>query len=62
MQLLNFGTMPLGALVGGVLASWLGVRSAVWCAAGFLALTCVALLFSRLRTLRDLPASAAPVR
>jgi predicted MFS family arabinose efflux permease len=62
MHLVNFGTMPLGALVGGALASWLGVRSAIWCAAGFLALTCLTLLFSRLRVLRDLPASATPPR
>jgi MFS family permease len=59
MQLVNFGTMPLGALVGGLLASRLGVRSTIWCAAAFLALTGLALLFSRLRGLRDLPESAS---
>jgi hypothetical protein len=52
MQLLNFGTMPLGALVGGAPATWLGVRPAVWCAATFLAFF---LVFSPLPGLRDLP-------
>jgi MFS family permease len=59
MQLLNFGTMPVGALVGGALATWLGVRPAIWCAATFLALVCLSLLASPIRNLRDLP--AAPV-
>lgn len=59
MQLLNFGTMPLGALVGGALATWLGVRPAVWCAAVFLAVLCLWLLFSPLRGLRDLPSSSS---
>jgi MFS family permease len=60
MQLLNFGTMPLGALVGGALATWLGVRSAIWCAATFLAVLVVALVFSPLRGRRDLPGSPRP--
>jgi MFS family permease len=59
MQLLNFGTMPVGALAGGALAAWLGVRPAIWCAATFLALVCVGLLFSPVRRLRDLPAQPA---
>ncbi|GAB3854723.1 hypothetical protein GCM10027610_086750 [Dactylosporangium cerinum] len=55
MHLLNFGTMPLGALIGGALASWLSVRAAIWCAAAWLALTCVLLLASPIRRRRDLP-------
>jgi MFS family permease len=55
MQLLNFGTMPVGALIGGALATWLGVRPAIWCAATFLALVGATLLASPIRSLRDLP-------
>jgi MFS family permease len=59
MQLLNFGTMPAGALIGGALAAWLGVRPAIWCAATFLTLVGAALLASPIRGLRDLPAVPA---
>ncbi|WP_327001929.1 MFS transporter [Dactylosporangium sp. NBC_01737] len=55
MHLLNFGTMPLGALIGGALATWLGVRAAIWCAATWLALSCLLLLAGPLRRHRDLP-------
>jgi hypothetical protein len=30
MRFLIFGTSPLGALLGGALGSWLGVRPALW--------------------------------
>jgi MFS family permease len=55
MHLLNFGTMPLGALIGGVLASALSVRAAIWRAAAWLALSCALLLASPIRKHRDLP-------
>ncbi|MFE7122107.1 MFS transporter [Streptomyces sp. NPDC057654] len=56
-RFLVWGTMPLGALAGGAVAGAYGPRAAVWvCAVGFLAVP-LPLLFSRLRTMRDLPAA-----
>ncbi|RAJ31789.1 putative MFS family arabinose efflux permease [Kitasatospora sp. SolWspMP-SS2h] len=56
MRFLVWGTMPLGALAGGALATAAGPRAALWvCAAGFLAVP-LPLLLSPLRGLRDLPA------
>ncbi|MER5969753.1 MFS transporter [Streptomyces sp. NPDC002055] len=56
MRFLVWGTLPLGALVGGAVADAAGPRAAVWvCAVGFL-LVPLPLLFSPLRRMRDLPA------
>ncbi|MDJ1137008.1 MFS transporter [Streptomyces iconiensis] len=55
VRFLVWGTMPLGALAGGALASGFGARAAVWvCALGFLAVP-LPLLLSPLRRMRDLP-------
>ncbi|WP_432093168.1 MFS transporter [Streptomyces sp. bgisy100] len=55
MRFLVWGTLPLGALVGGAVADAAGPRAAVWvCAVGFL-LVPLPLLFSPLRRMRDLP-------
>ncbi|MFD3517676.1 MFS transporter [Streptomyces sp. NPDC058657] len=64
LRFMMWGTLPLGALVGGAVAEGLGARSALWvCAAGFL-LVPLPLILSPLRKMRDLPATApedAPV-
>jgi len=56
MRFFVWGTIPLGSLVGGVLATAFGVRTAILVGAclGFLAL--LPILLSPLRTLRDFPA------
>ncbi|MFJ2740748.1 MFS transporter [Streptomyces sp. NPDC087440] len=55
LRFLMWGTLPLGAVVGGAVADGFGARAALWvCAAGFL-LVPLPLLLSRLRGLRDLP-------
>ncbi len=55
LRFLMWGTLPLGALLGGALAGSFGPRTALaWCAAGFLAVP-LPLLFSPLRGMRDLP-------
>ncbi|MET7520226.1 MFS transporter [Streptomyces sp. NPDC005480] len=52
---INWGTLPLGSLAGGVLATFLGVRTTLWiavvggCCAGLW------LFFSPLRGMRDIP-------
>ncbi|WP_078891847.1 MFS transporter [Streptomyces sp. NRRL S-350] len=58
MRFLVWGTLPLGALGGGIVADAAGPRAALWlCAAGFL-LVPLPLLLSPLRRLRDLPVGA----
>jgi predicted MFS family arabinose efflux permease len=55
MRFVLFGTMPLGALLGGTLASLLGPRTAVWLLIIGNLIPIFVLYFSPLRTMRDLP-------
>jgi MFS family permease len=55
MRFLIFGTSPIGALLGGSLATWLGVRAALWILLGGVALSGTLLLTPALRGRRDLP-------
>ncbi|MFF7994386.1 MFS transporter [Kitasatospora xanthocidica] len=60
MRFLVWGTLPIGALGGGIVADAAGPRTALWlCAIGFL-LVPVPLLLSPLRGMRDLPGGTAP--
>jgi len=61
MRFLIFGTSPLGALLGGSLGTWLGVRPALWVLLGAVTLSGTLLLSPSLRGRRDLPA-APPLR
>ncbi|MGY5128697.1 MFS transporter [Streptomyces nigrescens] len=56
---LNYGTLPLGALLGGALGSALGVRTAMWILTAGVPLAALILLFSPVRTVRDLPVHPA---
>jgi hypothetical protein len=55
MQLVGYGTIPLGALAGGTLGTALGVRPAMWITTSALALTGTTLLAGPFRRNRDLP-------
>jgi hypothetical protein len=57
MRFLIFGTSPLGALLGGSLATWLGVRPALWVLLGAVAASGTLLITRALTGRRDLPAS-----
>jgi MFS family permease len=58
MQVVNFGTIPIGAVVGGLLAAHVGFRPALWIVfAGFVAFSAV-LLAAPIRGRRDLPTRA----
>ncbi|WP_308250143.1 MFS transporter [Sphaerisporangium fuscum] len=60
MQFLNYGTIPLGAVLAGALGDALGTRATMWIMTGALTLTGLILLAGPLRRERDLP--AAPQR
>lgn len=55
MRFLVWGTMPLGGLLGGWLASSLGPRDALWVTAIGAQLAPLWVVFSPLRTMRDVP-------
>ncbi len=55
IRFLVWGTMPIGSLVGGILASQLGIRPVFWIAFGGAALAACPVVFSPLIRMRDLP-------
>jgi MFS family permease len=59
VRFIVWGTMPIGGLVGGGLATWLTPRGALWVAVGGGALAVLWVLASPLRTMRDLPTTQA---
>jgi hypothetical protein len=54
-QVFNYGAIPAGALVAGVIASQLGVRTTLWIMIGGLVASPFVLLLGPLPHLRDLP-------
>lgn len=59
-QLLNYGVIPVGALLAGVLAGALGVRTSLWIMTGIVAVSPLILLRSPVRKRGDLPRTAEP--
>lgn len=55
MRVVNFGTLPLGALLGGALGESLGPRATMWIIAGTLTACTVLLLCGPVARVRDLP-------
>ena len=55
MRFIVWGVMPLGALLGGALASWFGLRTAIWVGAIGMSLAVLPVLLSPVRTLREMP-------
>jgi MFS family permease len=62
MRFLIFGTSPIGALLGGSLGTWLGVRDALWVLLGAVALSGTLLLTRALTSRRDLPRAIGEAR
>lgn len=58
-QLVNFGTMPVGGLLSGVLGAQLGVRATIAVMAVVVLVSSLLFLLSPFRGLRDLPAPPA---
>jgi MFS family permease len=59
MRFLLYGTIPLGGLLGGALAGWIGVREAMWVLIVGNLVMPLLLVASPLRRLRDLPEAPA---
>lgn len=57
-QVVNFGTMPLAGLAAGWMGSALGLRPTIAIMAGAHALACLAMFWSPIRGLRELPEPA----
>ena len=55
MRFIVWGVMPLGSLVGGALATWFGLRTAIWVGAIGMSLAVLPVLLSPVRTLREMP-------
>jgi predicted MFS family arabinose efflux permease len=60
MRFILMGPCPLGALLGGMLAAWLGVLHALWIMLGTVALSGICLLTPDFTARRDLPTVRAP--
>ena len=58
MQFVNLGTIPLGAVSAGALASVAGVRTSLWVMTAGFAVSALVLVLGPLRGRRDLPAPA----
>ncbi|HEU5268928.1 MAG TPA: MFS transporter, partial [Jatrophihabitans sp.] len=59
VRFMNWGPIPLGAFVGGLLGQSIGLRPTLWVAAAGSLLPAVPLLLSRIRTLQSLPGGTA---
>ncbi|MEV6974100.1 MFS transporter [Kitasatospora sp. NPDC093806] len=57
---LNYGTIPLGALLAGLLGTALGLRPAMWLTTAGVPLAALVLLFSPVGRTRDLPTTPSP--
>jgi MFS family permease len=55
MRFIVWGVMPLGSLLGGALATWFGLRTAIWVGAIGMSLAVLPVLLSPVRTLRAMP-------
>jgi len=58
MRLIVWGTIPIGALAGGILGTAIGFQSVLWISAAGAFLAFLPVFFSPVRTLREIPAQA----
>jgi MFS family permease len=57
MRFIVFGTMPVGAVIGGILGGAIGLRETLFVSATGSLAACLFVLFSPVRTLRTIPAT-----
>jgi MFS family permease len=55
IRFMVWGTMPLGALLGGALGTWIGLRPAIWVGAIGAAFTFLPILLSPVRSIEKMP-------
>jgi MFS family permease len=55
IRFLVWGTMPIGALLGGALATWIGLRQAIWVGAIGASFTFLPILLSPVRSIEKMP-------
>ncbi|MEV8440306.1 MFS transporter [Actinosynnema sp. NPDC051121] len=55
IRFLTWGAMPVGAVVAGALAEWVGVRGTLWVASAGMVLSVLWVVLSPLRSMRDVP-------
>jgi predicted MFS family arabinose efflux permease len=55
MRFISWGTIPLGATLGGVLGSVIGLHNTIWVGALGALLACFPVLLSPLRHIRAMP-------
>ena len=60
IRFIAWGVMPLGSLIGGVLASAVDLRFAIWVGALGMSFAFLPVLLSPVRSLREVPASGEP--
>ena len=58
MRFIVWGTIPVGAILGGILATQVGVHGAIWIGALGSCLPFLSVLLSPVRSLRTMPAAA----
>ena len=61
-RVVNFGTLPVGALLGGFLGTVVGLQTTMWIIAVSLVLSTLILVFSPIASIRDLPKRDADER
>jgi MFS family permease len=59
VRFVNWGPIPVGAFMGGLLGQTIGLRPTLWVAAAGSLLPAIPLLLSKIRSLRDLPSGSA---
>ena len=55
MRFLVWGTIPIGSVIGAVLSEVVGVRTTVWISAVLTFLSCLPVVFSSVRRVREIP-------
>jgi MFS family permease len=55
IRFMVWGTMPIGALLGGALGTWFGLRTAIWVGSIGAAFSFVPILLSPVRSIRTMP-------
>jgi len=55
IRFMVWGTMPIGALLGGALATWIGLRPAIWIGAIGASFTFLPILLSPVRSIEKMP-------